>query len=102
MGYNIEIVYKLSNMLFVTSKIHRIYPKTNIASKFAPENKPSQTQKERIETFQPSIFQVLLLMVQNSGNHQLRLVDEIPLFATGFLHPNGVFFRRVSEPSTVC
>ena len=38
-----------------------------------------------------SLFSMMfiLLMVQKSCDHQLRLVVEIPSFTTGFIHPNG-------------
>ena len=41
-------------------------------------------------------------MVQKSGDHQLRLVVEIPLFTGGFQKgtSNRWFSRRISEPST--
>ena len=41
----------------------------------------------------------ILLMVQKSGVHQLRLVVYLPLFATGFIYPRWLL--RISEPSTV-
>ena len=42
----------------------------------------------------------LLMMVQKSGVHQLRLVFEIPLSTVGFLNPRW-FSRRISETSEV-
>ena len=38
-------------------------------------------------------------MLQKSGDHQLRLVDFLPLFTFGFIHPRWLF--GISEPSTV-
>ena len=42
----------------------------------------------------------LLMMVQKSGVHQLRLVFEIPLSTVGFLNPRW-FSRRISETPEV-
>ena len=43
---------------------------------------------------------MILLMAQKYGEHQLRLVVEIPIFTTGFKNiPGGA--RRISEPPRV-
>ena len=46
----------------------------------------------------------LLMMVQKSGVHQLRLVAEIPLFTVGFINPNGGFLagflKHLRSPAT--
>ena len=42
---------------------------------------------------------MILLMVQKSGFHQLRLEVDLPLFTRFFAHPGWLF--GVSEPSTV-
>ena len=54
-------------------------------------------------TSRPITLQDLLVMVQKSGVHQLRLVVEIPLFAMGFSFSTiqTVVVFRISEPSTV-
>ena len=45
------------------------------------------------------LTEVKLLMVQKSGDHQLRLVVEIYHYLQGFIHPRWLF--GISEPSTV-
>ena len=44
--------------------------------------------------------ELLLLMVQKSGDHQLRLVVVLSLFPRFEHHPRWLF--GISEPSTVC
>ena len=41
----------------------------------------------------------ILLIVQKSGKHQLRLVLEIPLFTTGFIHPRWLL--RISSINSI-
>ena len=46
---------------------------------------------------------LLLLMVQKSGDRQLRLIVEQPIiYGPGFKHIQTVVGLGISEPSTVC